>query len=117
MLRPALPNVFTASNCHAGVSFDPHFRRVRPSASSVHGLNHRSALGLTRQSLITLGRSEPPPVLLSSRPENTVKGRPLCRVRMPVSCHPPSTARAAEFASRFPRRPYTPLKTQRKRTS
>src|SRR5215813_12601507 len=89
MFLPALPNVPIALRLHAGASSERQLRRVTPSASSVHGLNQRSGVGLgTRQSPITFGRSEPPPVLLSSRPEDTVNGRPPCKVRIPVICHP-----------------------------
>src|SRR6266481_2407922 len=74
MLRPALPNVFTAFTCHAAVSPGPQFRRVRPSASSVNGLNQRSGLGLTRQSPMTLGRSEPPQVALNLHKQGAAVG-------------------------------------------
>src|SRR5262249_36530632 len=89
MSRPALPNVLIALIAHAGASPARQLRLVTPSASSVQELNQRSGVGwATRQAPITFGRSAPPPALLSWRPEDTVNGRPPCRVRMPVICHP-----------------------------
>src|SRR5437870_4239308 len=98
MLRPALPNVLTALICQAGVSPEEQLRSVLPSASSVQGLNQRSGVAFdTRQSPITLGRSAPPAVLLSSRPEKTINGRPPCNVRMPVVCQPLAIALITTF--------------------
>src|SRR5206468_2272896 len=79
IFRPALPNVPAALISQAGLSPGRQFLRV-PFGSNVHVLNQRSGPWFaTPQSPMMFGRScnVPAPVLLSSRPEKTVKGDPV----------------------------------------
>src|SRR6266478_6598844 len=49
---------------------------------------------------VTSARSAPTPTRLRSVPADTLKGSPLCSVRMPLSCQPPNTARCQPLAPR-----------------
>src|SRR5437868_305164 len=81
MLRPALPNVPVAAVLKDSVV--NHFLTRSPSGPLVND-------GLE----ITSARSLPTPLSESSPPDVIDRGNPLCQFKMPVVCHPPTSARS-----------------------